>query len=66
MPVYLLSKLGDPLFAFTIGASAALLRIQRDQREKNPDRAAQIGMGSVLGDGGRRVQRWWRGDFVGL
>ncbi|PLN77848.1 hypothetical protein BDW42DRAFT_176017 [Aspergillus taichungensis] len=66
MPVYLLSKLGDPVFAFAIGASAALLRIQRDQREKNPDRAAQIGMGSVLSDGGRRLQRWWRGDFVGL
>ncbi|KAL4875564.1 hypothetical protein BJY04DRAFT_201657 [Aspergillus karnatakaensis] len=63
MPVYLISKVADPLFAFVIGSSAALVRIRREEKEKNPERAAQIGIGSVLGTGGERLSRWWNGEF---
>ncbi|PWY65323.1 hypothetical protein BO70DRAFT_366771 [Aspergillus heteromorphus CBS 117.55] len=66
MPVYLISKVADPIFALAIGTSAALLRIQRDQREKFPERASSIGIGGVLQMGTSRVQRWWAGDFNGL
>ncbi|OOF96189.1 hypothetical protein ASPCADRAFT_130513 [Aspergillus carbonarius ITEM 5010] len=66
MPVYLISKLADPLFALSIGTSAALLRIQRDQREKFPDRANELSIGSVVTMGTSRVRRWWAGDFEGL
>ncbi|CAK45129.1 uncharacterized protein An07g10000 [Aspergillus niger] len=48
MPVYLISKIADPIFALTIGTSAALLRIQRDQREKFPEQAKDIGIGHVV------------------
>ncbi|OJJ44175.1 hypothetical protein ASPZODRAFT_18943 [Penicilliopsis zonata CBS 506.65] len=63
---YLISKFADPIFAFTIGTAAAAVRIRRDQQEKYPERASEIGYGVVLADGGRRLQRWWRGDFSGL
>ncbi|KAE8378717.1 hypothetical protein BDV26DRAFT_261063 [Aspergillus bertholletiae] len=66
MPIYLISKVADPIFAFTIGISAAFLRIRRDQRDKFPDRAQEIGYGEVLQVGGRRLRRWWMGDFQGL
>ena len=59
-------RVGDPFFAFTIGVSAAFLRICRDQREKFPERAQEIGYGEVLQMGGRRLRRWWEGDFEGL
>ncbi|PYH92013.1 hypothetical protein BO71DRAFT_384372 [Aspergillus ellipticus CBS 707.79] len=66
MPVYLISKIADPIFALAIGTSAALLRIQRDQREKFPERASEIGIGSVMQLGTNRIKRWWVGDFNGL
>ncbi|PYH42593.1 uncharacterized protein BP01DRAFT_359276 [Aspergillus saccharolyticus JOP 1030-1] len=66
MPIYLISKAADPLFAFAIGTSAALLRIQREQREKFPERAEDISIGSVLQLGTSRVQRWWAGEFAAL
>ncbi|KAL4868224.1 hypothetical protein BDV12DRAFT_169972 [Aspergillus spectabilis] len=65
MPVYLISKAADPLFAFAIGSSAALLRIRREEKEKHPEQAAGIGFGSVLGTGGERLRRWWDGEFDG-
>ncbi|KAL3466579.1 hypothetical protein BJX64DRAFT_250350 [Aspergillus heterothallicus] len=63
MPVYLISKAADPLFALTIGASAALIRIRREERERHPERAGEIGLGAVLGTGKERLARWWNGDF---
>jgi hypothetical protein len=30
---YLISKIADPIFAFVIGVSAAVLRINREERE---------------------------------
>ncbi|BCS24787.1 uncharacterized protein APUU_41231S [Aspergillus puulaauensis] len=65
MPVYLISKAADPLFALAIGSSAALLRIRREEKEKYPDSAAEIGYGTVLGTGGERLKRWWNGEFDG-
>ncbi|KAL4786706.1 hypothetical protein BJX76DRAFT_354882 [Aspergillus varians] len=65
MPVYLISKVADPLFAVAIGASAALLRIKREEKEKNPESAGEIGVGSVLGTGSERLRRWWSGEFDG-
>ncbi|KAJ5105171.1 hypothetical protein NUU61_002518 [Penicillium alfredii] len=66
MPVYLISRIGDPLFALTMGITAAMTRIRRDQQEKNPEQASQIGYGTVVQMGGQRLQRWWNGDFQGL
>ncbi|KAJ5317265.1 hypothetical protein N7508_001773 [Penicillium antarcticum] len=63
MPVYLISRIADPLFALTMGVTAALTRIRRDQREKNPERASEISYGTVVQTGGQRLQRWWNGDF---
>ncbi|KAL2809543.1 hypothetical protein BJX63DRAFT_405306 [Aspergillus granulosus] len=63
MPVYLISKAADPLFALTIGASAALIRIRREEREKHPERAAEIGFGAVFETGKERLGRWWNGEF---
>lgn len=60
------NRIADPIFALTIGTSAALLRIQRDQREKFPDQAKDIGIGHVVSVGAGRVRRWWAGDFEGL
>ncbi|KAL3485807.1 hypothetical protein BJX62DRAFT_242612 [Aspergillus germanicus] len=65
MPAYLISKAADPLFAMTIGASAALIRIRREEREKHPERAGEIGFGAVFGTGAERLGRWWNGDFDG-
>ncbi|OJJ56325.1 hypothetical protein ASPSYDRAFT_47614 [Aspergillus sydowii CBS 593.65] len=59
-------RAADPLFALAIGSSAALLRIRREEKEKNPDSAAEIGYGTVLGTGGERLRRWWNGEFDGL
>lgn len=58
-------RAADPLFALAIGSSAALLRIKREEKEKNPDSAAEIGYGTVLGTGGERLKRWWSGEFDG-
>ncbi|KAE8385179.1 hypothetical protein BDV23DRAFT_165473 [Aspergillus alliaceus] len=66
MPVYLISRVGDPIFALTIGVSAAFLRIRREQCEKFPERTQEIGYGEVLQLGGRRLRRWWAGDFERL
>lgn len=60
------NRLGDPLFALTMGVTAALTRIRRDQQEKNPERASEIGYGTVMQLGQRRLQRWWNGDFEEL
>jgi hypothetical protein len=60
------NRIADPLFAIAIGASAATLRIQREQREQavleGRDPKA-IGLVTVLEVGDRRVRRWWNGDF---
>ncbi|KAF7165652.1 hypothetical protein CNMCM5623_009791 [Aspergillus felis] len=66
MPIYLISKFADPIFAFTIGTSAALIRIRREEREKHPERAGEIGVGTIAKTGADRVRRWWAGDFEGL
>ncbi|KAJ5775980.1 uncharacterized protein N7511_000991 [Penicillium nucicola] len=63
MPVYLISRIADPLFALTMGVGAALTRIRRDQREMFPEQASQISYGTVVKTGGQRLQRWWNGDF---
>ncbi|KAJ5090384.1 hypothetical protein N7532_009068 [Penicillium argentinense] len=68
MTAYLLSRIGDPIFALTMGVSAALTRIRRDQIEKSPspEKAAEIGYGTIVQMGQRRLQRWWNGDFKDL
>ncbi|KAE8350752.1 hypothetical protein BDV28DRAFT_138517 [Aspergillus coremiiformis] len=66
MPVHLISKAGDPIFALAIGISAAFVRIRRDQREKVPEGPQEIGYKEVLQMGERRLRRWWAGDFEGL
>lgn len=63
MPVYLISRIADPLFALTMGVSAALTRIRRDQRKQHPERASEITYGSIVQTSGHRLQRWWNGDF---
>ncbi|KAJ5794423.1 hypothetical protein N7457_001022 [Penicillium paradoxum] len=63
MPVYLISRIADPLFALGMGVSAALTRIRRDQRDKYPERASEITYGSIVQTSGQRLQRWWNGDF---
>ncbi|PTU20915.1 hypothetical protein P175DRAFT_0501546 [Aspergillus ochraceoroseus IBT 24754] len=65
-PPFFKSRIADPLFALTIGASAALLRIRRDQQERFPERAGEITVGSVLVQAGGRLKRWWDGDFQTL
>jgi hypothetical protein len=59
-------RFADPIFAFTIGTSAALIRIRREEREKHPERAGEIGFGTIAKTGADRVRRWWAGDFEGL
>ncbi|KAJ5156492.1 hypothetical protein N7492_009295 [Penicillium capsulatum] len=66
MAAYLLSRIGDPIFALTIGVAASFSRIRRDQIEKNPEKASEIGYGTVVQIGQRRLQRWWNGDFSNL
>ncbi|KAM0099154.1 hypothetical protein ACP6JE_006308 [Aspergillus fumigatus] len=81
MPIYLISKYvhtnqiqltswnrasKNPIFAFTIGTSAALIRIRREEREKHPERAGEIGFGTIAKTGADRVRRWWAGDFESL
>ncbi|KAL4796172.1 hypothetical protein BDV19DRAFT_153174 [Aspergillus venezuelensis] len=63
MPVYLISKALDPIFAIGMGTTAALVRIKREEREKNPESAASVGFGSVISLGGERLGRWWNGEF---
>ncbi|KAL2218315.1 hypothetical protein M432DRAFT_547563, partial [Thermoascus aurantiacus ATCC 26904] len=61
-------RIGDPLFAIFIGTSAAFVRIRREQREQHPHKAqaGEIGFGSVLATGSRRLRMWWNGEFKGL
>ncbi|KAJ5710683.1 hypothetical protein N7488_004839 [Penicillium malachiteum] len=66
MAAYLISRIGDPLFALTMGIAASMSRIRRDQQEQNPEKASEIGFGTVLQTGQRRLQRWWNGDFQNL
>ncbi|KAJ5482407.1 hypothetical protein N7475_001219 [Penicillium sp. IBT 31633x] len=66
MPVYLISRTADPVFALAMGVSAALSRIRRDQRDKYPERASEITYGSIIQTSGQRLQRWWNGDFQGV
>ncbi|KAJ5272839.1 hypothetical protein N7478_007964 [Penicillium angulare] len=63
MAAYLISRVADPLFAITMGVAASMSRIRRDQQEKNPEKASQIGYGTVVQLGQQRLQRWWNGDF---
>lgn len=60
------TRAADPIFAFAIGTSAALVRIRRDQQEKHPERAGEIGYGDVFSTGTNRVRRWWAGEFTGV
>lgn len=46
-----------------MGVTAAMARIRRDQIEKNPEKAPEIGYGAVVQLGQKRLQRWWNGDF---
>ncbi|KAJ5755353.1 hypothetical protein N7533_004896 [Penicillium manginii] len=62
MAAYLLSRIGDPIFALTMGMTAAITRIRRDQIDKSPE-APEIGYGAVVQLGQKRLQRWWNGDF---
>lgn len=63
-PTYLISKVGDPIFAFAIGAAAALVRIRRDEKSKYPhDQVERIGYGALWETGSRRLSRWWNGEF---
>jgi hypothetical protein len=57
------NRIADPLFALTMGVSAALTRIRRDQCEKYPGKASEISYGTIVQTGGQRLQRWWNGDF---
>ncbi|KAN0073365.1 hypothetical protein V8E54_008585 [Elaphomyces granulatus] len=47
---YLISKIGDPVFAFVIGTSSAYVRIQREQRErvKQQQEAGEVVIGENL------------------
>ncbi|KAL1967265.1 hypothetical protein VTN77DRAFT_3311 [Rasamsonia byssochlamydoides] len=66
---YLISKIGDPLFALFIGTSSALVRIRREQREQAVQAGRDpntIGLGSILETGSRRVRRWLNGEFKRL
>ncbi|CAI7584004.1 unnamed protein product [Penicillium pancosmium] len=63
MAAYLLSRIGDPIFALTMGVTAAITRIRRDQIEKSPENTPEIGYGAVVQLGQKRLQRWWNGDF---
>jgi hypothetical protein len=58
-----LNRIADPIFALSMGVSAALTRIQRDQREKFPERASEITYGSIVQTSRQRLQRWWNGEF---
>ncbi|KAJ5220900.1 uncharacterized protein N7469_009787 [Penicillium citrinum] len=66
MTTYLLSRIGDPIFALAMGVSAAMTRIRRDQIEKNPEKASEITYGGIMQLGQKRLQRWWNGDFQGV
>ncbi|KAJ5540676.1 hypothetical protein N7486_007487 [Penicillium sp. IBT 16267x] len=66
MAAYLLSRVGDPIFALTMGVAAVMSRIRRDQIEQNPSRASEIGYGTVVQLGQQRLQRWWNGDYQDL
>jgi hypothetical protein len=57
------NRIADPLFALTMGVSAALTRIRRDQREKYPEKASKISYGTIVQTSGQRLRRWWNGDF---
>ena len=60
------TRAADPIFAFAIGTSAALVRIRSDQQEKHPERAGEIGYGDLLSTGTNRVRKWWAGEFTGV
>lgn len=60
------TRAADPLFAFAIGTSAAFVRIRRNEQEKQPERAGEIGYGEIASLGTNRVRRWWAGEFSGV
>lgn len=49
-----------------MGIAASFSRIRREQAEKHPEKAAEIGYGTIVQLGQRRLQRWWNGDFKDL
>lgn len=49
-----------------MGIAASFSRIRREQAEKHPEKAAEIGYGTIMQLGQRRLQRWWNGDFKDL
>lgn len=59
-------RLGDPLFASMIGIAAVMSRVRRDEINKNPAKASEIGYGTIVELGQHRLARWWNGDFQGL
>ncbi|KAH8704256.1 hypothetical protein BGW36DRAFT_423777 [Talaromyces proteolyticus] len=67
---FLISKIADPIFALAIGASSAVIRIQRDHRtqaiQNGEEDAQKFGLKKVLETGSRRAKMWWNGDFRGL
>lgn len=42
-PVYIISRVADPIFAIFIGASAAAVRINREEKEKGKTTQEIIG-----------------------
>ncbi|KAF1961421.1 hypothetical protein CC80DRAFT_237295 [Byssothecium circinans] len=56
---HIISKRLDPLFALTIGLSAALTRINREEQDKGRSAADTV---DVLR---RRLGIWWAGDGEG-
>ncbi|KAI5289568.1 hypothetical protein KEM52_000740 [Ascosphaera acerosa] len=58
---YLISRLGDPIFAILIGSSSAYLRIRREHKEKHPEAADDLA--SLARLGWQRGGRWLRGEY---
>ncbi|KAL1971696.1 hypothetical protein VTN31DRAFT_2317 [Thermomyces dupontii] len=78
-PAYLISKIGDPLFALGIGFTSALLRIQRDRRDQlqqqqqqrqkqrwEAQNDADASIGRILSTAGERIGRLLKGEYRGL
>ncbi|KAH7370630.1 hypothetical protein BKA65DRAFT_445634 [Rhexocercosporidium sp. MPI-PUGE-AT-0058] len=59
-PTYLISRIGDPLFALFIGLGAAATRINREEKEQGRSTSQTVESGlRRIGLGG------WRGDGQG-
>ncbi|KAI5291820.1 hypothetical protein KEM54_006065 [Ascosphaera aggregata] len=47
---YLISRLGDPIFALVIGSTSAYIRIKREHKEKYPESPDNLGYLLKLGN----------------